>query len=104
MRRRFFITMLVVIRSLVPTDSRASLPGRAPGKGPPGYVPVPLEDIALYLSELHRAVGNDGKLALFFPDCAAPAAPFLLFRLKREGYSDCRVISTGDGLLVDATR
>ena len=104
MRRRFFITLLVIIRSLVPTDRRTPLPGRAGGIAPPGYTPVPPEDIALYLAEFHRAVGNDGKLALFFPDCAAPAAPFLLFRLKREGYSDCRAISTGKGLLVDATR
>jgi len=104
MRRRFLITMLVIIRSLVPTDRRAPLPGRVAGNAPPGYTPVPLEDISLYLAEIRRAVGSDGKLALFFPDCAAPAAPFLLFRLKREGYSDCRVISTGDGLLVDATR
>jgi len=71
---------------------------------PTGYLPVPPEDIPLYLADLGRAVGNDGKLALFFPECAALAAPFLLFRLKRTGFSACRVTATDEGLLVDAAR
>ena len=44
------------------------------------------------------------EIGLFFPDTAPFAAPFLLFRLKRLGYSDCRVLSKADGLYLFARR
>jgi hypothetical protein len=47
---------------------------------------------------------SGGRLALFFPDCAAAAAPFVMFRLKREGFSGCRASATREGLLIDALR
>jgi hypothetical protein len=104
MRRRLSTTLLVIVNSLCPAVRRAPRAGSASGQAPPGYTQVPPEAIPLYLAGLNSAVGSDGKLALFFPGCAALAAPFLLFRLKREGYSGCRAIATKDGLLVDATR
>jgi hypothetical protein len=104
MRRRLSTTLLVIVNSLCPACGRAPLAGTASSPAPPGYTQVPPEAVPLYLAGLDNAVGSDGKLALFFPDCAAVAAPFLLFRLKREGYSGCRAIATYDGLLVDATR
>lgn len=104
MRSGFATTMLVIVHALFPAGRHGHLSGNAAGSAPPGYTRVPREDIAVYLAELDRAVGNDGKLSLFFPGCTAVAAPFLLFRLKREGYSACRATATGDGLLVDARR
>jgi hypothetical protein len=104
MRRRLFTTLLVIVNSLHPTGRHAPPAGSASGEAPPGYTLVPSEAVPLFLAGLDSAVGSDGKLALFFPGCAALAAPFLLFRLKREGYSGCRAIATNDGLLVDATR
>ncbi len=104
MRSRFAITLLVIVRSLFPTSRRAPLTGCSVRNAPAGYTQVPPEDIPLYLADFGRAAGNDGKLALFFPGCATLAAPFLLFRLKREGYSGCRAIATGDGLLIEAIR
>lgn len=98
-RGTLYITGLVIFRSLVPSR---------PGKLPPGGAEWPLtvspEEIPLYLADLGRAVGKGGRLALFFPGCRAPAAPFILFRLKREGFSDCRAIATPDGLLAEARR
>ncbi|MRR06499.1 MAG: hypothetical protein EG828_06070 [Deltaproteobacteria bacterium] len=41
---------------------------------------------------------------LFFPDVYFPAAPFLLFRMKRRGFSVCRVTVQNGGLLLTATR
>jgi hypothetical protein len=104
MRIRLSTTLLVIVNSLRPAGRRAPWAGTASGQAPSGYTPVPPEAIPLYLAGLNSAVGSDGNLALFFPGCSAVAAPFLLFRLKREGYSGCRAIATDDGLLVDATR
>ena len=103
MRSRFAITVLVIVHALFP-GRRGVLSRNATGTVPPGYTRVPREEIAVYLAELGRAVGNDGKLALFFTGCTAVAAPVLLFRLKREGYSACRATATDEGLLVEANR
>ncbi len=41
---------------------------------------------------------------LFFPGAHPLAAPFVLFRLKRTGFSSCRIIVKDGGLLLTATR
>jgi hypothetical protein len=61
-------------------------------------------EIRACLGNLGKAVDPDGKLALFFPDCSPLAAPFLLFRLKRTGFSNCRIVTTGEGLSLHGTR
>lgn len=45
-----------------------------------------------------------GELRLLFPGCLAIAAPALLFRLKREGFSRCTVAASHEGLLVQGMR
>ena len=45
-----------------------------------------------------------GEFGLFFPDTAPFAAPFLLFHLKRRGYSDCRIVCKTGGLYLFARR
>ena len=104
MRLRLSTTLLVIVNALCPAGRRALRAGSDSGQAPAGYTPVPPEAIPLCLAGLNGAVDSEGKLALFFPGCAAPAAPFLLFRLKREGFSGCRAEATKDGLLVDAIR
>ena len=103
MARRFYITVLVILRSLVPLRSGHVPTGEA-AVAASGYLPVPPREIGWYLTNLGRVVGADGRLALFFPGCRAPAAPFVLYRLKREGYSGCTATATPDGLLVNAAR
>jgi len=49
-------------------------------------------------------MGTDGFLKIFFPGVFPLAAPFLLYRLKRTGFSGCRVTVTDGGLLVTASR
>lgn len=103
--RSLYITALVIFRSLVPSRAENFSPGPAETMaGPPGYLSIPPEEIARFLADLGRALGKEGKLAFFFPGCRALAAPFVLFRLKREGYSNCRAAATPEGLLVEATR
>jgi len=48
--------------------------------------------------------GADGTRSLFFPYGMPIAAPFILFRLKRSGFSGCRVTVTDGGLMVTASR
>lgn len=101
MLTRCYITALVIFRALVPSRPGQVPPGAAV---PSGYCTVPPGEVGLCLGDLSRAVGKDGRLALFFPCCGAAAAPFVLFRLKRQGYSNCRATVTGDGMLVEGTR
>ena len=62
------------------------------------------EAISYVIANLPAMVRRDGTLELNFSGCLAPAAPCLLFRLKRLGFSTCRAtISTG-GLLLSAIR
>jgi len=49
-------------------------------------------------------VNDRGEIRLCFPGCFALAAPALLFRLKREGFSACTVRTTDRGLLVQGRR
>jgi hypothetical protein len=51
-----------------------------------------------------RFLDSRGELRLFFPDSLALAAPFLLFRLKREGFSRCLVQASHRGLYVQGRR
>ena len=104
MRRRFFTTGLVIISSLRPSLRVAPHVGSADGQAPSGYTPVLWRAIPSYPGMLKGAGISGGRVALFFPDCAAVAAPFVLFRLKREGYSGCHASATREGLLVDALR
>jgi hypothetical protein len=50
------------------------------------------------------SITGTGEFGFFFPNTTSFAAPFLLFHLKRRGYSDCRIISKADGLYLFARR
>ncbi|RNC72258.1 MAG: hypothetical protein ED859_02675 [Desulfuromonadales bacterium] len=71
---------------------------------PAGFTVVEPSQVSRYLAEPGRAVDCRGELALFFPHCPALAAPFLLFRLKRLGFSRCRVRVLPEGLALTARR
>lgn len=51
-----------------------------------------------------RFLDAQGELGLFFAGCRPLAAPFILFRLKREGFSRCSVETKNGGLLVRGRR
>ena len=54
--------------------------------------------------DLETLLGSSGELRLFFPDCLSMAAPLLLFRLKRRGFSRCSVQASRGGLLLQGWR
>lgn len=65
---------------------------------------IPAGEIAATIASLGRFTASDGSLSLLFEDAMGVAAPFLLFRLKRDGYSVCRVTLDERGLLLTARR
>lgn len=64
----------------------------------------PLGSAVAFAIKTEPSGSGTGEIGFFFPDTATFAAPVLLFRLKRLGYSDCRVISRDDGLQLFARR
>jgi hypothetical protein len=53
---------------------------------------------------VQRFFDAQGRLFLFFPGCLAIGAPFVLFRMKREGFSNCSVQGSKEGLFVRGRR
>lgn len=101
------MTLLVTANALLPRRNGSSMTGFA--SNPSGdiasaYMHVPPKKVRLYLADLDSAVNRQYECALFFPDCLAPAAPFLLFRLKRQGFSNCCISMTTGGLALYARR
>ncbi|QSV46518.1 hypothetical protein [Geobacter benzoatilyticus] len=99
---------IVAANALFPRTQTGGAPGwnaaRQHAPGPQGFSPVEPGDIPGILADPSRAVNDDGVLALFFSGCPAAAAPFLLFRLKRMGYSRCCVQVVPGGLTLAARR
>ncbi|MEA5113210.1 MAG: hypothetical protein VB050_04215 [Geobacteraceae bacterium] len=61
----------------------------------------------IFPTSLSKKSGNGipaGSYRVFLPEVSPLAAPFILFRLKRGGYSACRVTVIDRGLLVSASR
>jgi len=81
-------------------QSAAGGPARA-RSGPGEVERCEPEDIRGGMAHL---ANSRGELRLLFPGCLAIAAPALLFRLKREGFSRCTVAASKEGLLVQGMR
>jgi len=91
-------TILIIIHSLFPAGVDAS-PCTHPA-GPRPHI-IPSRDIRTCIGCLGH---SNHSLNLLFPHARGIAAPFLLFRLKRLGFSNCRIVVTQDGLSVTADR
>ena len=100
--------VIIALNALFPRTQGGGAPPRNAARylssTPPGFSPVATADIPLVLADPGRAATAEGELALFFPGCPALAAPFLLFRLKRLGFSRCRVRVVPTGLTLAARR
>ena len=105
---RFYLTAVVISYSLFPPrPENGGNNGRYVSEPPPDWpmnVPAKSGAIRFFLSDLNRAVDRHGELKLLFPGCFPLAAPPLLYRLKRNGFSKCRVLMMDEGLLLTATR
>jgi len=53
---------------------------------------------------MDRYLDEGGEFVVFFPGCRALAAPFVMFRLKRTGFSRCLVEEADGGLWVRGRR
>jgi hypothetical protein len=102
---RFYLSALVIAWALSPP--RRENGGDNAGEkslSQPSHIASTKEEIRFFLGDLNRGVDRQGELKLLFSGCLPFAAPFLLFRLKRIGFSNCRVLMTGEGLLLRATK
>lgn len=103
---RLLRTILLIIFALKPRRLGAALPPDAARAASEGYgqnEELSCEPQAI-AGGMGRLANRRGELRLFFPYCLAIAAPALLFRLKREGFSACTVRAAKRGLLVQGTR
>lgn len=98
---RLYATLLLIRHALLPLAKPAAGPLPPPGDGTTSLVP---ESFAAALANLDATLRPDGSLDLLFNGALAPAAPFLLFRLKRHGYSACRAAVTLQGIRLTARR
>ena len=56
------------------------------------------------LGGMDRFLDGRGEFRVVFIGCLPVAAPFVLFRLKREGYSRCSARSSAEGLYLQGRR
>lgn len=98
----------IVANSLVSrTKTGGALPqgaARSSSSVPPGFIPVSPDAISLCLADPGKAADERGEIRLFFTGAPALAAPFLLFRLKRLGFSGCRAEARKGGVALTARR
>lgn len=123
-----FGTAQLILFALLPTARSGAAPGEAGGAATRGPGSTPPRDCDKTASieldgratrELDGALSCDprrirggmgrlldsrGELRLYFPGCLAIAAPVILFRLKREGFSRCSVEASPQGLRVRGRR
>lgn len=100
-----YLSSLVIIYALFPPRAeKVRFNRKAAAELSVGYIAVRGDNIRFFMADLNRAINIEGELKLSFPGCCALAAPLLLFRLKRNGFSNARVLSTAEGLFLTATR
>jgi hypothetical protein len=102
---RINLTALVISYAFFPPDPKKVGQNRKAAADPAsGDISVNGDNASFYLADLNRAINPQGELRLLFHGCLAMAAPVLLFRLKREGFSNCRALMMDEGLLLTAIR
>lgn len=65
---------------------------------------INLESIKPLLSRLDDQLLPDGTLRFQLSDALPITAPFLLYRLKSDGFSACRATVADNGILITAQR
>jgi hypothetical protein len=104
LRRTAFLVLCSLFPSLFTSLYCSEEDGNTPNHCMNETISLAIKKFPGVLRTPAASVGPDGFLRIFFP-CVFPlAAPFLLYRLKRTGFSGCRVTVTDGGLLVTARR
>lgn len=99
---RLHATLALAYFSLFPPAS-GSRPSTGRGNAPTPYT-INADEIAAAIANMGRFTNCDGSLAILFKDALSISAPFLLFRLKRTGFSACRIVRVPGGLVLTARR
>ena len=103
--RKCHLSALVMRYALFPPRPETGRIGsESPAASAPEYSATSADDIRFYLADPDRAVNGRKELRLMFPGCFALAAPPLLFRLKRRGFSNGRAEISTEGLFLYASR
>lgn len=102
--RRLHATITLARYALSPPAISANRSERVPACNGTGPYTINPDEIAIALASIPCFADRDGSLSILFRDVSSLAAPFLLFRLKRTGFSACRVVQEERGLLMTARR
>jgi len=98
------MTFLVLRHSLFPGPKKMGGRFPAPHMHHDYRLVISPEMVATIFADLSRTVDHNGDIQLFFPHTMAFAAPLILFRLKRTGFSSCRAFTDSQGILITARR
>jgi len=107
MLARLHFSLLIIRHALVPVKTawgNCALPASDMSHSAPTPRTVTGEELAWFLAQPDQALDATGRISLFFPGALPLVAPFLLFRLKRQGFSTCRAVAGRDGILLTASR
>jgi hypothetical protein len=107
MLARLHFSLLIIRHALVPGKTpcgQYAPPLSTMSQSAPTPRTVVAGELAWYLAWPDHTLDATGCISLFFPGALPLAAPFLLFRLKRQGFSTCRAIAGRDGILLTASR
>lgn len=105
--QRIIFTASIMLSAVKPpasvSGSRAITRFR-PLLSPEGFLLVLPENQRLLFADLTAAVNSQKQLKLYFQNALVLAAPVLLFRLKRQGFSCCRTWADGKGVYLTGIR
>lgn len=102
--RRIFRTAQLALCAFLPPAATVAATAKPAVSAPPEVEGARCCTPRQIRGGVDRLLNSQGELRLFFPDCLAIAAPVLLFRLKREGFSRCSVEASEQGLLLRGRR
>lgn len=98
-------TVRIILHTLLPPDiKKGGLKETTRIHGDQAAKIVAPDQLPYLCADFTPALDEQGNLALFFPECLPPAAIFLLFRLKRTGFSNGRARLEDGGILLTAVR
>lgn len=98
---RLYRTLRLIKGALFP-KRQAGLCFPSPASG--SITEISPAEYAVAFAGLTGLLRPDGRLALHFDGALFPAAPFVLYRLKSAGFSDCRAVVTAHGILLTGRR
>ena len=98
---RLRATVLLIKAALFPVKRRES---RSSSTQNGNTAHISPEDFLSVCADMSSLLRPDGTLELHFDGALSLAAPFLLYRLKSDGFSGCRAVATRQGILLTALR